>query len=292
VEPQELTSAHCREVAHHLRTRLDALDVKLSASSPLAALLTDVEWLASFEGPTLDGVSGASSEDPDRAAGAVLRFLQVQDITAALVALGPRARANPEALSALRKRFDRIETQEAATQDRLFELEVAGRLARRGIWVEFGEPDVVARSTGLGRFCLACKRPQNVDRLRERIREGADQIARRGLRGFVVADLQALIFKNDDDVRRTRFYELHGAAQLAQELAANMDGWIAVVADAVARARRVDRVAGVVFATMGWGETKNPPRPTYDWAWVTRPSIPSTAAERRLCRLLGGANLK
>lgn len=292
MEPQELTSGHCREVAHHLRTRLNALGLTLGAASPLARLLVEVDWMASFDGPPLDETSGASRVDAERAADAVIRFLQMQDITATLVALGRVALENPEAVKALRKRFDRIETQTADTQDRLFELEVAGRLARRGIRVEFDEPDIVAKSHGLGRFSIACKRPHNLDRLRERIDKGAAQIARRGLQGFVVLDLQPLIFETNDNARPTRFYELHGDAQLAHELAADMDGRIAVVADTVARARQVERVAGVVFAAMGWGMTENPPRPTYEWAWVTRPSIPWTAAEQRLCRLLGGANLK
>lgn len=290
MEPQELTSAHCHEVAYHLRARLDALGVRLGAVSPVARLLVEVDWMASFDGPPLDMTSGASRVDAERAADAVIRFLQMQDITAALVALGPVALGNPEAVKALRKHFDRIETQTADAQDRLFELEVAGRLARRGIEVDFDEPDIVAKAVGLGRFCLACKRPHNLDRLRERITKGADQITTRGLTGFVVIDLQPLIFTNNDDVRRTRYYELHGDAQLAHELAADMDGRIAVVADTVARARQVERVAGVVFAAMGWGVTENPPRPTYEWAWVARPSIPSTVAERRLCRLLGAAN--
>lgn len=288
MEPRELTSSHSREVAYQLRARLDALGVTLGPASPRARLLVEVDWMASFDGPPLDETSGASRVDTERAADAVIRFLQMQDITAALVALGPVALGNPEAVRALRKRFDRIETQTADAQDRLFELEVAGRLARRGIVVEFDEPDIVAKSHGLGLFSLACKRPHNLDRLRERIGKGAAQIASRGLQGFVVLDLQPLIFTSNDDSHPTRFYELRGDAQLAHELAADMDGRIAVVADTVARARQVERVAGVVFAAMGWGETKNPPRPTYEWAWVTRPSIPSTAAEKRLCRLLGG----
>lgn len=288
---EELTAARCREVAGVLRAQLDALDVKLPPSSPLARLLADVAWMASFEGPPLDDVSGASGADEDRAVGAVLRFLQLQDLAAALAALGPVARDNPEALRALRKRFDRIDTQQADAQNRLFELEVAGRLARRGIRPEFGEPDIVARSVGLGRFCLACKRPQNLDRLRERIREGADQIAKRGVKGFVVLDLQPMIFKNDDPVRRSRFYVLQGAAQLAEELAADMDGWIAVVSDAVAQARRKNHVAGVVFAATGWGLTETSPRPLYGWAWVTRTAIPTSPLERKVCRLLGGVVL-
>jgi hypothetical protein len=37
-------------VIHHLRAQLNLLDVKLRRSSPLAKLLVDVDWMASFEG--------------------------------------------------------------------------------------------------------------------------------------------------------------------------------------------------------------------------------------------------
>lgn len=282
---QELTSAHCRAVAASLRRSLAELNEELPAGSPLARLLIEVDWMGSFSGPPRDPKTGASSENPERVANAFLRFLQLEDVARSLHALGPTARENPEALKALRRDHDRIKTQRADAQNRLFELEVAGRLVRGGARVRFDEPDIVASATPFGRF-LACKRPQNLDRLRERIVEGARQIERRAIAGFVVVDLQPLLFKNDASDRPTRFYDLRGTAELRDELAADMDGRIAVVADAVARARAVHHVRGVAFAATGWGIHDEGSEPQYAWAWVTRPAMPDNDAERQLCRLL------
>lgn len=251
---KELTSAHCRAVAASLRRSLAELDVELPAGSPLAMLLVDVDWMGSFDGPPRDPTTGASSENPQRVAKAFLRFFQMEDVARSLDALGSTARANPDARRALRRHHDRITTQTADAQNYLFELEVAGRLVRA--------------------------------RLRQRIAEATRQIERRAIAGYVVVDLQPLLFKNDALDRPTRFYDLGGAAELREELAAEMDGWIAVVTDAVARARAADHVKGVVFAATGWGIHDDGPEPQYAWAWVTRPAIPANDAERRLCRLL------
>lgn len=242
--------------------------------------------MGSFSGPPRDPNTGASSENPERVANAFLRFLQLEDVARSLNALGPTARENPEALKALRRDHDRIKTQTADAQNRLFELEVAGRLVRGGARVRFDEPDIVASATPFGRFCVACKRPQNLARLRERIADAARQIERRSLAGFVVVDLQPLIFTNDAFDRPTRFYDLAGAAEVAEELAIDMDERITTVADAVGRARAKKHVMGVVFAATGWGIHDEGPAPRYAWAWVTRPAIPSNDAERQLCRLL------
>ncbi len=286
ITSQELTAEHCRAVAMSLRRSLADLDWVLPTASPLAKLLIEVEWMGSFDGPPRDAATGASSEDPERVAMAFLRFLQLEDTARSLDALGSTARENPEALKALRRHHDRLATQDADALDYLFELEVAGRLVRGGARVRFGEPDIIATAKPFGRFSVACKRPRNLARVRERISEGARQIERRALAGFVVVDLQPLIFKNDASERPTRFYDLAGAAELREELAIDMDEAIALVADAVARARAVPHVTGVVFAATGWGLHDDGPEPHYAWAWVTRPAIPRNDAEQQLCRLL------
>lgn len=246
----------------------------------------EFDWVSSFSRGPFDEIHGAMSADVERAVAAVLPFFQIRDITLALEALGPVAAGNPNALRALRRRFDRIEVQGADAQNRIFELEIAGRLARNGVPVRFDEPDIVAAARPFGRFALACKRPQNLLRIRERIEDGARQVGRHGRRGFVVVDLQPSIFKAEDRQRRTKFYELHGDADLRMELECDADGRIAVVSEEVHRARAMDFVEGVVFGVMGWGIGTVSRRDTYEWAWVARPGIPATPAERRLCELL------
>ena len=51
----------------------------------------------------------------------------------------------------LKKRLNRLETQDEQAQDYLFELEVAERLVRQGHGISFEEPDMKDDSTGRAR---------------------------------------------------------------------------------------------------------------------------------------------
>jgi len=65
-------------------------------------------------------------------------------------------------------------------QDDLFEIDIAYRLFRRGMEVEFAEPDIVIRLPE-GLFSVACKRPRTIEAVQGRIRDGANQIRKLGL---------------------------------------------------------------------------------------------------------------
>lgn len=184
VEP--LTLERCLDVARTLRAALATLRLTLSTVAPLMRLLGELEWMAGCTQGPADAFLAAYLLHADRAVKAFIGFLQVQDIAAALRACALAVPDRHQIRRALRQRFDRTDVLDAPSQNHLFELEIGGRLGRRGPGLVFEEPDLTYPVSGLGRVGFACKRAQNIHRLRQRIAEGAGQIEGCGRRGVVV----------------------------------------------------------------------------------------------------------
>jgi len=87
---------------------------------------------------------------------------------------------------ALKGRFDLRE--EDPSRNKLLELIIAASARRSGLVARLEEPDVVIGEQDW-ELAVAAKRIANMDRLEERVREGTEQIERRGIHGFVVVDL-------------------------------------------------------------------------------------------------------
>ncbi len=106
----------------------------------------------------------------------------------------------------LKKRLNRLTTQDEQAQDFLFELEVGARFTRLGLAITFDEPDIVLHSSDGHRLGLACKRPRNVRRLRERLGEAADQITAGIDQGVIVIGVEPLFHRSNDPQRPTVTY--------------------------------------------------------------------------------------
>jgi hypothetical protein len=92
----------------------------------------------------------------------------------------------------LGENIDRLTTMHEKAQDLLFEIEVGGRLAARGLPVVFAEPDIRLEFTRdpLG---LPCKRPRTSKGIVRCIRDAVEQLERANLSGIAVLSLEAIV---------------------------------------------------------------------------------------------------
>jgi hypothetical protein len=286
---EKLTIARCREVAATARKALATIGVTLPRHTDLGRQIEDTEWMATFPADPLDEIAGAYATDPERATRAFLSFPQFQDVVGGLYHARRAVAAKPDIVHALRKRFDRLQTVSAAAQNHLFELQVAGRLSIRRRGVRFDEPDLTAPFSRFGRLGLACKRAQNIARVKERIGGGADQIVRTGRNGVIVIDVQPLLFPPSPDDGRPicQFYQRE--AQFVDDLATRVDARAAVMSAEISKARATTNVLGVVFAVTGWGLVEVDGLVAQLFAWVVRAPGGSTAAERAVVTALRSA---
>lgn len=172
---EALTAEHCRAIVAAFRDALDVMGESLNKLSPLERLTTEILWFADQDDGA-DLVNAATGSDQDRAFDVFSQLPQFQSMTAALkhcaAAIPPKHRIR----RALREPCNNLKGLDQTSQDTLFELTVGGWLARRCPDLAFGEPDLTCSIEPLGRVGLACKRPQNRERLRKMIGEGARQI--------------------------------------------------------------------------------------------------------------------
>lgn len=97
-------------------------------------------------------------------------------------------------LCSLTSRLNRLNSVgNPRARDILFELEVAGRIARHPeLKVSFEEPDIVI-DMPVGFLALACKRLTSVKQIDKRIRKAADQGSRSSHPFFIILEVEHLI---------------------------------------------------------------------------------------------------
>jgi len=86
----------------------------------------------------------------------------------------------------------KIERGESKGRDAQFHLQLVATCQRAGLQPKLAEPDIVCRVDGAD-FGIAAKRIKNIDRLRDRINEAADQFKRARLAGVIAVDLTAAL---------------------------------------------------------------------------------------------------
>ena len=180
------SARECRAIAASIRASLAALKVRLADEHVFASMLSDVEWVGSFNAdPFRPG--GAYGADRHRFARAVLRLEQVRRICGALEGAAQIGNSRNNLSQWVRANIDRSQRRDPSAfgrsdpQDFLFELEVAGRLCRWDMAdVRFEEPDIVVRLRGLPpdvAFGIAIKRPRTLDTLPRALARGAERAA-------------------------------------------------------------------------------------------------------------------
>ncbi len=199
---REIKSKDCEVTASSLEASLSHFGIRVHPVSDIAAMIREMHWLGSFP-PDAVQPDAAHKADRDRS---LIAFPLVEQSRRIAVALdrARTIRGAKEKVLRVKKQINRLTTQDSAAQDVLFELEIGGRLLRPGVRMVFDEPDIVITDPTDSSLTIgvACKRPHNVDRLKERVREGANQIQAHPHSGnVIVVDVEPLFHKfNEGDV--------------------------------------------------------------------------------------------
>ncbi len=190
-EPKLPTREECLWIADEIRDTFTRYGVTVSPGSDIDKFIQDTRWLADH---LCDVSSSLTKQERERGAHAFVRLEQARHVAFIFKRL-QTTQIPREKLRILNKRLDRLsERGESKARDILFELEVAGRLARQHPkWtVVFKEPDL-AIQTPVKNVGLACKRPRSKKRLSPSIREAADQCVRSGLDAFVIVGTEEIL---------------------------------------------------------------------------------------------------
>lgn len=175
---------------------LEKLELSLHPSSDLAVMIREVEWLGSF-GKDASQPDAAFAADRKRSLTAFPLYEQANRLAIALNWAAGIPGIDRK-IRGLRKGLNRLESQDEAAQDDLFEIDIAYRLFKRGFDVEFAEPDIVINYPPESKFAIACKRPRTIGAVQKRIRHGANQIRAQELPGIVAIGMESIIHSSDD----------------------------------------------------------------------------------------------
>lgn len=226
---EQVTAERCASWALLLKHGLAHFGVSVNPTSDVGRMIEALEWLGSFP-PDAPQPEAAAAVDRARALRAYPLYEQAIRIAHALTLT--RDVPGAEKLAArLRKRVNRLVSQNEQAQDFLFELELGGRFVAQGLTITFEEPDIVLHAEG-HRFGIACKRPRNSDRMRERIREAADQIVSRPEQGVIAVGVEAL-FHHSGDAKRPTVVYLGDPSMLEAEGNRRLDGAIMTALPAI-----------------------------------------------------------
>lgn len=212
---EHVTSEQCAAYARILREGLDSFGVGANPTSDLVRMLEALEWFGSFR-PDSYQPEAALKVDQNRALRSFVLFEQAKR-TAVAVGWALAIPGSEKVIRRLKKRLNRLESQDEEALDYFFELDIAHRLARRGIDVKFGdpEPDLIVRVKDC-EAGLACKRPRSITGVRDKIRRGANQIRVSRSPGFIVVGTEAVFHMSGDRERPTILYEVETPEQLSQ----------------------------------------------------------------------------
>jgi hypothetical protein len=164
-------------------------------------MITEAEWLGSL---TSDPLRGRDTDEARRCFNALLEFEQLDRIAASLSNL-PRIANHEQYAKYLSKQVNRLSGLHSPALDRLFEMEVAARLAcQPELTVAFEEPDVVACFPSALPFVVACKRPRSLKSVAANIRGAKHQIRRCGKPGVIVIGMEVIFHRTDTDSTAVR----------------------------------------------------------------------------------------
>lgn len=130
-----MTSAQCATQAALLKEGLGYFGIKVNATSDVGRMIAALEWMGSFP-PEAVQPDTAFTADRKRALQAFPLYEQALRIARAVTWARTVPGAREKVLH-LKKRVNRLETQDEQAQDYFFELEIAERLVRQGHAITF-----------------------------------------------------------------------------------------------------------------------------------------------------------
>lgn len=286
LEFEQLTSARCAAQAALFRQGLANFSVSVTPTSDVGRMIAALEWMGSFP-PDSPQPDTAWAADRERAKRSFPLVEQATRIAQALVTTRDVPGADKLAAK-LRKKLDRLISQDEQAQDFLFELELGARCVAHGLSIEFDEPDIVVRLSDGDRFGIACKRPRNVARMRERIREATRQVQSGSQLGIIAIGIEPLFHHSGDIARPTIVYRADSAMARSEANGILDRAVMAAIPDI--RSAFDDGVAGILFCGVitGWAKEVQPGRDAYHSQWIHRsishPNAEGVAAavEKRL----------
>lgn len=269
---RHLTADRCNTIGRKIRNGLDALGFTPPPEATVEQMAQDSQWLGT--GPQdifADG--GRYHEDRPRFAKAFVRMEQAGRIADLLTWAQQIDGVRSHVRRWIEKRIDRIDTQDEQAQDYLFELELAGRLAKwPGLQIELAEPDILIRYTSdHPPMALACKRPRTPRSARRAIEEARDQIRASGCHGAIVIGTEAIFHRTENGSSAPCVFQVDTPAQAK----AHGNELLIELAETVRQQpRRVfhKRVAGVFLCGILTYWSRRPS--AYGYVWIRR-AIPN-----------------
>jgi hypothetical protein len=265
---EQITAGQCATWAATLRNGLAEFQLSVHPTSDVGQMIRELDWLGSFpsEAAQPDAAWAANRDRAKRAFPLVEQAIRIaQSITFAHGISGAHERVR-----SLRKRVNRLESQDEQAQDILFELEMGARFTHLGLTITFDEPDIVLHTSDGHRLGVACKRPRNRERLRERLRDATAQVTARPDQGVIVIGVEPLFHKSQDPKRPTITY-LGEPWMVKAEAERILDDALGSAEKEIAAALN-DGVAGILFCGVvtGWARDVAPGRDAYHFQWIHR----------------------
>jgi hypothetical protein len=274
-----VTAEECRQLAQLLRESLTTFEFAPNPTSDLARMMKALEWLGSFPSDAYQpdaafAVNRARSME-------TFRLLEQAKRTTEALRWARTIPGSQQAVFKLDSRLNRLIDQDASALDFFFELDIAFRLAMRGLLVSFDEPDLVL-TTGTERVGLACKRPRNLRQMRKSIRVAKKQVLRQPFPGFILINVEAMLHKSGDPQKPTVTYHVPTPEQLGEIVNPMIDEWVGRARPEIQEAF-ADGIWGVLFCGIVTGIADRAPGglPAIIWEWFRRPhsnpSFPNAA---------------
>ena len=267
---EQITAGRCAEQAIELRAGLAHFGVSVNPTSDVGRMLAALEWMGSFS-PDSPQPDAAWAADRERAKRSFPLYEQAIRIGNALTVTRDIHGADKLAAK-LRKRIDRLVSQDEQAQDFLFELELGARCVSHGFTISFEEPDILIHTTDGPRFGIACKRPRNAARMRERIRDAIDQMASMPSEqaGIIAVGMEPLFHHSGDPSRPTVLYQ--GDSAMLKNEAHRIVHAAVVASQREIRSAFEAGVAGFLFCGVitGWAKNVLPGRDAYHFQWIHR----------------------
>ena len=185
-----LTKTRCLDIACQIEGGFARFAVTIHPQSDVGLYIREMRWLAEH----LDGSTcPPGSHEHNRAVEAILIVDQAANVAATFAMLARTEIPNMK-VQILKKRLNRFKIEgNAKARDILFELEVAGRVARfPEMHVAFEEPpDIVIRTPGSS-IAIACKKVTSLRQISKQISEAANQGERSRMPFFIFVDVGEL----------------------------------------------------------------------------------------------------
>jgi hypothetical protein len=200
----QVTAGYCAELHEMLRAGIEALGIRVDPTQGLGAMLKGLEWFASYP-PETHQPDAAWKDRPEDALLFFGNFEQVKRAAIA-ISLAPLIPGGSRRFQLFKNNIHRQQNPESKALDLFFELDIAHRLLKRGLPVQFKEPDLVVGLSG-NDFGVACKRPRKRTTVARNVIRGAKQIKKHG-RGLVVINVELLLLPDEYSQLRCLPYDV------------------------------------------------------------------------------------